>query len=93
MDIVKVKTPKEWWYSKYVKGADDGDGRLDYIWEDMQDYCDYVNQFREKVSENLIEVAKKEVGYKRQVAIFGQKAADNVLSFWILGFQYCKDLK
>lgn len=36
------------------------------------------------------ELAKEEVGYKRQVAIFGKKAADNVLAFWMMGYKYAQ---
>ena len=37
--------------------------------------------------EQITTLGKKQIGYNRQLAIVGKKAADNVLYFWIEGYK------
>ena len=39
-----------------------------------------------QTKEEIVELAKKEVCYERQIAVFGQEKADNVLNFWVMGY-------
>lgn len=47
-----------------------------------------TNMSESLTHEELVELGKSCISYSHQVGVFGKEAADNVLHFWVLGFQY-----